>query len=47
MQVTWTADDSRLVATLTDNSVRVWDARTGTCLHILLQHTAQVGPRGT
>ncbi|GFR48989.1 hypothetical protein Agub_g11008, partial [Astrephomene gubernaculifera] len=40
-QVAWNLDDSRVVAAVTDNSVRVWDARSGEPTHTLLEHTAQ------
>ncbi|GIM13074.1 hypothetical protein Vretimale_16295, partial [Volvox reticuliferus] len=40
-QVAWNLDDSRMVAAVTDNSVRVWDTASGTSTHILLEHSAQ------
>lgn len=40
-QVAWTLDDRKVVAAITDNSIRVWDAETGALLHQLRGHTAQ------
>ncbi|GLC33664.1 hypothetical protein PLESTM_000098000 [Pleodorina starrii] len=41
VKVAWNRDDSRMVAAVTDNSVRVWDTGSGEATHILLEHTAQ------
>lgn len=41
-QVVWTHDDSRLVAAVSDNTIRVWNAASGALIHLLKEHTQQV-----
>lgn len=44
-QVAWNCDDTRIVAAVTDHSMRVWDSHSGAQAHILRQHSAQVCAR--
>lgn len=40
-QVLWTCDDTQTVAAVSDGTIRVWNASSGTLVHILRAHTAQ------
>eukprot|EP00884_Botryococcus_braunii_P018016 jgi/Botrbrau1/4899/Bobra.118_1s0013.1 len=41
-QVAWNNDGSKILAAITDNTLRVWDSKTGQQLHMLKVHTAPV-----
>ncbi|KAF0296758.1 PH-interacting protein [Amphibalanus amphitrite] len=40
--VRWTTDDAYVVTTVSDTSLRVWEATTGRLLHVLAGHTDEV-----
>lgn len=42
LSVAYSPDGSRIVSGSADNSIRLWDARTGAQLHVLLSHTKSV-----
>ena len=45
-QISWTCDDQRLVVSVTDHSVRVFDMPSGHLLHRLCAHTEPVSGGG-
>lgn len=39
MSMLWDADENRLISGSRDSVVRMWDVRTGKCLHTMTGHT--------